>query len=87
MSEKVEWEVVDAPAPGAGRTSRDQMKMLFGAGWRWKAVGAVVVAALAVVLFATVTSAVFLIMAAGAILSAMIAQVRQWLRQKSRRPD
>jgi hypothetical protein len=90
MSERVEWEVVDERAPGnAGQggytgkrpTLQQLLKTVLGRWWRWKIAGAATVAALAVILFATVAGVIVLSLLAIGIVSIGIAKIRRWLRR------
>jgi hypothetical protein len=82
MTERVEWEVVDdAPSPGKRPTIQQLMKTLLGPWWRWKIAGTATVAALAVVLFATLSGIILLLMAAVGIMSIGIARFKRWLRR------
>lgn len=83
MTERVEWEVVDAPAPGKRPTMQQLMKTLLGPWWRWKIAGAATVAAVVVVFFATLTGIILLLMVAIGIMSVGIGKFRRWLRRRS----
>jgi hypothetical protein len=84
MSEKNEWEVIDAMPPNARQSASGFMKGVLGPQWRWKAAGAAIAASLVLLLLAAITSAIVVVMAAGAILSIGIGKLRQWLRRDRR---
>ncbi|WP_019143401.1 hypothetical protein [Noviherbaspirillum massiliense] len=79
MIEKTEWEVVDAPSPGARPTLRQLLQGVLGPHWYWKLAGMAVVASLALVLFATITGVILVLAATGALLSFGIGKFRQWM--------
>jgi hypothetical protein len=82
MTERVEWEVVDdAPSPGKRPTIQQLMKTMLGPWWRWKIGGTATVAALVVVLFATLSGIFLLLMAAVGIMSIGMGKFKQWLRR------
>lgn len=79
MTEKTEWELVDAPSPGTRPTLRDVLKALLGPHWRWKIAGAAVVASVALALLLTLTGVAALLLVAVAILSIGVGKLRHWL--------
>lgn len=89
MTEKVEWEVVDAPetagdrhARHAGRahhTAGEAMQAMLGRWWKWKVAGTAIVTVLTLALFATLTGALVLLFVAGTLLSVGVRKLKQWL--------
>lgn len=81
MTEKTEWEVVDADAPpqDTRQTLQQLMKNMLGPWWRWKVAGVVIAAGAALMFFLTVTAIFILGVMAAAIISIGIGKVRQWL--------
>jgi hypothetical protein len=96
MTEKTEWEVVDAPSPNQGHQGHQEqarptiwrlMKTLLGPWWQWKVAGVAIVAGMALVLFAALTGVAVLLMSATAITLFGIGKVRQWLRRDHGSPS
>jgi len=86
MSGKMEWEVVDAPVPEAQLpharpTLRQLMQALLGRWWRWKLIGAAVVASLALALLVSLAGIAMLVVSVAALLSIAIGKFRQSLRR------
>lgn len=79
MTEKTDWEVVDAPSPNTRPPLRQLMKKLLGRWWRWKLGGAAVLAGLAVAFFAAVIGVIVVVMIVGVILSLGVNKIRRWL--------
>ncbi|HYD59879.1 MAG TPA: hypothetical protein VEC35_05975 [Noviherbaspirillum sp.] len=92
MTEKVEWEVVDAPeATGEHRAHRqaryaagEAMHAMLGRWWKWKVAGTAIVSVLTLALFATLTGALVLLFVAGTLLSLGVRKLKQWLSAGSR---
>lgn len=87
MTEKTEWEVVDAPAPGArshgaGFRLPQLLREILGPHWKWKIAGAAVVAGLALGLVLAIAGVAIVTLTAVALVSFAIAKLRQWLRGK-----
>ncbi|HJU71664.1 MAG TPA: hypothetical protein VJ603_07450 [Paucimonas sp.] len=86
MSEKIEWEVVDAPMPGAQHagaqyTRVNMLQSMLGRHWKLK-VAAMAVAGLAVLVFVLMLAGVALVLMAGAVLlSVGIAKLQRFLRR------
>jgi hypothetical protein len=81
MTEKIEWEVVDTPSPSARPTIWKLIKALLGPWWRWKVIGAAIIATLALLFFVTITGVIILVGVAGVVISIGIAKARRWLRR------
>ena len=80
MTERVEWEVVDAPPAGSHkRAARDAMHAMLGRGWKWKIAGTALVTVLTLAIFATLTGALVLLFVAGSLLSVAVRKLKQWL--------
>jgi hypothetical protein len=92
MTEKVEWEVVDAPeavnarhqrranhAHHARRATGEAMHAMLGRWWKWKIAGTAVVTVVTLALFATLTGALVLLFVAGTLLSVGVRKLKQWL--------
>ncbi|MDB5727336.1 MAG: hypothetical protein JWQ00_541 [Noviherbaspirillum sp.] len=84
MTEKPEWEVLDAPSPGAqsrgARQSLPQLlKAMFGPRWKWKIAAVAVVAGLALAILLAVAGIVVITVTAVALVSIGVATVRSWL--------
>lgn len=85
MTEKTEWEVVDGPSANTRQTPQGLLKALLGPHWRWKVAGTVIVAGMALMLFAAFASLFLVGLAVVAILSLGIGKLRQVLyRGRSR---
>jgi hypothetical protein len=90
VTEKVEWEVVDAPSPESNshqrqpHTHKHLLEALLGRWWRWKIAGVATVAILALVFFFTLASIFILVVPAIAVLSLGISKLGQWLRREQR---
>ena len=82
MTEKPEWEVVDAPPQDTRQTLQQLLKNMLGPWWRWKIAGLVVAAGAALIFFLTVTAVFVLGVMAVAVVSIGVAKIRQWLRSK-----
>ncbi|HYD82083.1 MAG TPA: hypothetical protein VEC06_19945 [Paucimonas sp.] len=81
MSEHVEWEVVDEPAPGASRPRVDRMKAMLGRHWKLKLAG-LAAAGIALFVFVLMLAGVVLLLTAGvALLSVAIAKLRKLLHK------
>ncbi|RZI44654.1 hypothetical protein EGT07_04375 [Herbaspirillum sp. HC18] len=82
MTERVEWELVDAPAASgkrhAGQATREALHALLGRQWKWKIAGTAIVTLLMVALLATLTGAVVLLFVAGTLLSVGIRKLKAW---------
>ncbi len=79
MSNKVEWELVDAPASRTSQSAPHFLKALLGPWWKWKAGAAAIVTAAVLLLLATVAGIVMLGLVAVALLSLAVHRVRVWL--------
>lgn len=81
MTERVEWEVVDAPTPGRGKRhgAGEAMRAMLGRGWKWKIAGTAIVSVLTLAFFATLTGALVLLFTAGTLLSVAVRKLKQWL--------
>ena len=82
MTEKVDWELVDAPSSsdhGKRRATREAMHAMLGRWWKWKIAGTAVVTVLTLALFATLTGALVLLFVAGTLLSIGVRKLKQWL--------
>ena len=81
MTEKVEWEVVDAPASNQGtrRAARETMQAMLGRWWKWKIAGTAIVSVLTLAFFATLTGALVLLFAAGTLLTVAVRKLKHWL--------
>lgn len=84
MTEKSEWELVDAPLPGTRPTLREVLKALLGRHWGWKLLGMAIIASAVLALMVMLTGMAVLLVTAGAILSIGIGKVRQWLGRGQR---
>lgn len=84
MTEKAEWELVDAPLPGARPTLREVLKALLGRHWGWKLLGTAIIASLVLALMVMLTGMAVLLVTAGAVLSIGIGKLRQWLGRSQR---
>lgn len=83
MTEKTEWEIVDAPAQDAPRQTPPQfLKHMLGPWWRWKIAGLVVAAGAALMFFLTIAAVFILGVMVVAVLSIGVGKVRQWLRAR-----
>lgn len=80
MTEKTEWEVIDAPAPAARETLRQLLARLLGPWWRWKVVGGLTLAGVALAALAALAGIVVIFMAAAALVSIAVAKTMHWLR-------
>lgn len=82
MTERVDWELIDAPqeggAGGARRTPRDAMQAMLGRWWKWKLAGTAAVSLLTLAFFATLTGALVLLFALGTLLAAGVRRLKQW---------
>jgi hypothetical protein len=81
MTEKAEWEVVDAPRAASRQTLAEAMKARLGPWWRWKLAGAAAVASLAVALLIALTGILILGMGIAAVAVIGIRKLGQWLRR------
>jgi hypothetical protein len=86
MSEKMEWEVVDAPMPEAplpnGRpTFKLLMQALLGRWWRWKLLGIALAASLLLAVLVSLAGIALLVVSSVALLSFAIGKFRQSLRR------
>lgn len=79
MTEKTEWELIDAPSSDTQSKPGHLLKKLLGPWWRWKLAGAATVASMALVFFATLAGMIILLVLAGTILSFGIGKLRRWL--------
>ena len=90
MTEHVEWELVDGPAPNdkhhddkhrsdRRQTAQGAARMLLGRWWKWKIAGTAVVTLVTLAFFATLTGALVLLFAAGTLLSAGLRKLKHWL--------
>jgi hypothetical protein len=79
MSNKVEWELVDAPASRSSQSATHFLKALLGPWWKWKVGGAAIVTGAVLLLLATVAGIVILGLLAVALLSLAVHHVRAWL--------
>lgn len=99
MTEKTEWEIVDAPASsssssasssGASEAQRQSlwrtMQVLLGPWWRWKIAGTAILAVLTLVFFITLTGMAIVVLAAGGAIALGVSKVRQWLGRGPSRP-
>ena len=87
MTERVEWEVVDAPSStsrGKRYATGEAMRALLGRGWKWKIAGTAVVSALILALFATLTGALVLLFAAGTLVTVGVRKLKHWLAGERR---
>ncbi|HJV76238.1 MAG TPA: hypothetical protein VJ654_18605 [Noviherbaspirillum sp.] len=84
MTEKAEWELVDAPLPGTRPTLREVLRALLGRHWGWKLFGAAIIASLALTLMLMLTGMAVLLVTATALLSLGIGKLRQWLGRRQR---
>lgn len=84
MVEKAEWEIVDAPAEQERARASAQtprfMQALLGPWWRWKVAGMIALAALTLILVATFTAIMGVVVSVGAFVSVGIIKLREWLR-------
>jgi hypothetical protein len=83
MTEKTEWEVVDAPPQDARQTLQQLMQSLLGPWWRWKLAGLATAAGAALIFFLSVATVFALILMVGAVTSLGVAKARQWMRRRS----
>ncbi|MDB5772882.1 MAG: hypothetical protein JWM42_3256 [Burkholderia sp.] len=81
MTERVEWEVVDGPAPGKKSTPQQLFKNMLGPWWRWKIAAVATVAAVVLVLFVTLAGVVLLSLAAIGILAVALGKFLKWMRR------
>ena len=84
MTEKAEWELVDAPLPGARPTLREVLKALLGRHWGWKLLGTAIIASLVLALMVMLTGMAVLLVTVGAVLSIGIGKLRQLLGRSQR---
>jgi len=89
MTEKTDWEVVDAPAQNRrSPTLTDLLRALLGRRWRWKIAGigmlAGLVLAFVVTLVVTVAGVAVLLIGAGALLSLGNGKLRPRLGSSGR---
>lgn len=84
MTEKPEWELLDAPPQGARPKLRDILKALLGPHWRWKMFGAALVASLALTLMLMLAGVAVVLIVAGTLLSFGIGKLRRWLGRERR---
>lgn len=82
MSEKIEWEVVDAPAPQQARPqARPTLKLLLqallGRWWRWKLFGIAVAICLTLALVISLAGVTLLVVSVAGLLSFVISKFRQ----------
>jgi hypothetical protein len=84
MSNKTEWEVVDAEVPpqDTRQTLQQLMKSMLGPWWRWKIAGLFVAAGALLIFFLTVSAIFVLGIMAVALLSIGVNKVRQWVRAR-----
>jgi apolipoprotein N-acyltransferase len=85
MSDKTEWEVLDAPSPGEQARDPRQglshlLRQLLGPYWKWKIAGAAAIGGLALAVLIALTGVVLVTLTAVAVLSIVVAAVRGWLR-------
>jgi predicted lipid-binding transport protein (Tim44 family) len=88
MSEKIEWEVVDAPAPQQARPqARPTLKLLLqallGRWWRWKLFGIAVAVCLLLAVLISVAGVALLVVSVAGLLSFAISKFRQSLNPAS----
>jgi hypothetical protein len=86
MSEKMEWEVVDAPMPeaplpNARPTLTQLMQALLGRWWRWKLFGVALAVSLLLAVLVSLASIAMLVVSVAALLSFAIGKFRQSLRR------
>jgi hypothetical protein len=81
MTERVEWEVVDAPSARSGKrqAAGEAMRMMLGRGWKWKIAGTAIVSLVTLALFATLTGALVLLFTAGTLITVAVRKMKQWL--------
>lgn len=84
MTEKAEWELIDAPLPGTRPTLREVLKALLGRYWGWKLLGTAILASVVLALMVMLTGMAVLLVTAGAVLSIGIGKLRQWLGRSQR---
>ncbi len=85
MSEKAEWEVVDAPIPDTRQTGAHWMEATLGRYWKLKVAG-MVIAGIAVLVFVVMLTGVVIVLMAGvALLSIAIAKLRKFLHANRHR--
>lgn len=84
MTEKTEWEIVDADASpqDTRQTLHQLMKNMLGTWWRWKVAGVAIAAGAALMFFLTVTAIFILGVMAAAIVSIGVGKLRQWFRAR-----
>lgn len=90
MTEKVEWEVVEDPAPENGRTHNPRgarpagaaAQAMLGPWWRWKLAALFTLGTIALVLVLAVAGVLAVAIAATALVSFGIARLVYWLRGK-----
>lgn len=84
MTEKTEWEIVDAP-PSASSDPRQTvwhaLRAMLGPWWRWKLAATTIVAALTLAFFVALTGAMILVAAATAAVAIGIGRFRRWMRR------
>jgi hypothetical protein len=94
MTEKTEWELVDAPASESAEAQQRQkqaqqqtlwrsMQALLGPWWRWKLAGTAILAAATLAFFITVTGVAIVLLSAAALVALGVNKVRQVLRRGS----
>ena len=82
MTEKPEWEIVDAAPQDARQTAQQLLKNMLGPWWRWKIAGLVIAAGAALMFFLTISAVFILGVMVVAVLSIGAGKVRQWLRAR-----
>jgi hypothetical protein len=90
MSDKIEWEVVDAPMPEgpspqaqARPALKQLLQALLGRWWRWKLFGIAVAASLLLAVLVSLAGIALLVVSVVALLSFAIGKFRQSLRAAS----
>lgn len=82
MTEKTEWEVVDAPSQDRRPSLQQLLRNLLGRWWRWKIAGVAVVLGLALTFFLTVAAVFVVGLVTVALISLVVAKLRLWLRSR-----
>lgn len=79
MTDKTEWEVVDAPSEAAPQSPTHLLKSLLGPWWRWKIGAVAVIAAATLTVFAMVALSVLIVMAIATSIFLGIRLLLHWL--------
>lgn len=83
MNQKVEWEVVDAPAQHSQAELRPSLQQLMhallGPWWRWKILGVAIVMGVVLAMLATLAGVFVLVATLCAVIAIGVGKMKQWL--------